>query len=997
MECHDRPPAAFPGPDARHRNRCLRVVSLFILGTLALAGPAAGQSGTVSGRITEIGTGRSLASVQVTLANTGLGTLTNQEGRFQIPNVPPGSYSLRVQRLGYGTMSRDITVASGQTLVADFELTEEVLGLDEIVVTGTAGAARRREIGNSISQINVAELSEPPVNVDALLQARVPGMSVLQNSAAIGSGAQIRLRGNVSVAMSNQPILYIDGIRVRSEGYARNVPPSGSQLRSNNDISSPLNDISPLDIERIEVIKGSAATTLYGTEAAAGVIQIFTKRGHQGRASWTASVEQGVSYVQPFGPDPSTMPPSELENPDGTPKPRPFCDDNGDNCGTSDYLFINPWLRNAHRQKYTLSVGGGGEALRYFVSGALEDNEGVLPNDSQEKYVVRGNFAFSPIQQLQLEWNTSFTSDALTGTPGGNNAHGITLNAYRRDRNYLGAEVREAIDTLLTFEIDTQIDHLITGVSATYSPTANFSNRLSVGYDQAQLDLRNFRPFLFALAPNGILSDRRYEYSTLTVDYVGNFDTDLTPDLRSTLSWGGQSVATEEQETSAYGETFPGPGDPTVSSAGLTLGFEDRERVINAGFFVQNLFDYKDRYFLTAGLRVDGNSSFGENLGLAVYPKASLSYIISDEPFWPDGLGQLKLRAAYGHSGRAPGAFDKARTFDPVGWGTLPAFVPENVGNADIGPERTAETELGFDGAFLNNRLAVDFTWYNRRTTDALFDVRQIPSLGFTNSQLQNIGELLNRGVELSMTGTLLRTDRLTWDLGGSLSTNFSKVVSLGGAPEFLVGGGDFAWIVEGEPVPLIRARCLRNEDKLEEPEYFEEDCNIGPNLPTHIVGLFTTLQLPAGISLSARGEFQGGHYMYDGAAWNAVTRSVRWPGCFEAYRVEETMGRDAMTAKQRSQCDVQLARADDFIYKADFIKLREVTLSVPVPQRLLPQATRALLVLSGRNVWKWVNDDFPVFDPEMGNNDGFNTFERSLLEHVPPPATYTAAIRVTF
>jgi TonB-dependent starch-binding outer membrane protein SusC len=627
---------------------------------LALAAPVAGQTGTVSGRVTESGSNAPMIAAQVSLVNTSLGSLTGQDGRYTIMNVPVGTYSVRVERLGFGTQTQQVTVPSGGSVVADFVLETEALGLDEIVVTGTAGAARRREVGNSITQVRAADIPEPPISVDAMLQARVPGMNVLQSSAQAGGGAMIRLRGNVSVAMSNQPILYIDGVRVRSEGFARNVPPTGSDLRSNNDIASPLNSINPADIERIEVIKGAAATTLYGTEAAAGVIQIFTKRGAQGTAVWNASIEQGFSHEQKFGVDPDLAPPSERDT-------KAFCDENGANCGTSDYLYINPWLRNGHRQSYSMSVGGGGQALQYFVSGRYDNNEGVLPLDLEKRYVVRGNFTFAPFSALQLQWNSAFTNTDLTNTPAGNNAHGITLNAFRRDANYLGEESRAAIDPLLQWDIKSQIDHLVTGLTATYSPTTGFTNRLSVGYDLSQVNLRNFRPFGFELAPDGILSDRRYEYSSITADYVGSYDLRLTDALRTTLSWGGQSVTTETQETSAYGEDFPGPGDPTVSSAGTRLGFEERERVTNAGLFSQAVLDFRNRYFLTAGFRVDGNSAFGEDFGLQWYPKVSASYIISDESFWPSTLGATKLRAAWGQSGRAPGAFDKVRTYNPLG------------------------------------------------------------------------------------------------------------------------------------------------------------------------------------------------------------------------------------------------------------------------------------------------------------------------------------------
>ena len=268
--------------------------------------PVQGQDGSITGRVTDAASQRPVSSVQVHLLGTGMGTLSRDNGRYVILNVPAGEYTIRAERIGYTAVEMQVTVGEGATLLQDFELAQQALGLDEIVVTGTAGAARRREVGNSISQLNVEEeVVGPPVNVDAMLQARVPGMSITQSSASSGGGAMIRLRGNVSMTQSNQPLIYVDGVRVRSEGFAKNVPPIGYSGRSNNDVSSPLNSINPQDIERVEVIKGAAATTLYGTEASAGVIQIFTKRGSVGKATWTGQLEQGLARNLPFGPDPS--------------------------------------------------------------------------------------------------------------------------------------------------------------------------------------------------------------------------------------------------------------------------------------------------------------------------------------------------------------------------------------------------------------------------------------------------------------------------------------------------------------------------------------------------------------------------------------------------------------------------------------------------------------------------------------------------------------------
>ncbi|MBI4520601.1 MAG: carboxypeptidase-like regulatory domain-containing protein, partial [Gemmatimonadetes bacterium] len=236
--------------------------------------------GTLTGQVVAAGTLRPLVGAQVYVVGTSIGGLTNASGRYLFTNVPDGSATLRVELIGYAAAERQVTITPGSTLTQDFQLTEEALSLDEIVVTGTAGTARRREVGNTIAQINTATISEPITSVDGLLQARAPGVLVSAQSGGSGSGATIRLRGNVSVALSNQPLLYVDGVRVKSEPY----PLGADGARAP---ASPLNDINPADVERIEIIKGAAATTLYGTEAAAGVIQIFTKKGTQGAPVWT--------------------------------------------------------------------------------------------------------------------------------------------------------------------------------------------------------------------------------------------------------------------------------------------------------------------------------------------------------------------------------------------------------------------------------------------------------------------------------------------------------------------------------------------------------------------------------------------------------------------------------------------------------------------------------------------------------------------------------------
>jgi TonB-dependent SusC/RagA subfamily outer membrane receptor len=917
--------------------------------------------GTISGRIVEAGTRTPVPGAQVTVAGMTVGAIADDDGRYVLSGVPAGAVVVRVETAGYAPAEKRVPVRLDGPTRADFALETQVFQLDEIVVTGTAGSARQREVAHSVDQVLLEDVDEPVVGVENLLAGRVPGLTVLQSSGMAGAGSQIRLRGNVSLALSNQPLVYLDGIRIRSEGYPRNVPAAGDARRGPNDVPSPLNDLNVEDIERVEVVKGPAATTLYGAEAASGVIQIFTKRGHRGDPVWTARVDQGLDEMQPYGTD------------------------------ADPYVGLDPWLRSAWRQRYSLSSSGGGD-VRLYASAAFDDNEGVLPNDHEKRFALRLNADAAPLPGLDLAWSSSLTLHDLNSTPAGNNAHGLTQNAFRGDENQLGDGSKEAIDRILEYDIRTGIDRFLGGLTAAWTPSDRLTNRLTVGYDRAALDLWQLRPFGFVLAPDGILADEDWTGSILTLDYVGSWVVPVRPDLRTTLSWGAQNVVSEENRHAGYAEGFAEGVEPTLDSGALRLDFRGRTRVANGGVFAQALFDWRNRWFLTAGLRLDGSSAFGEDLGLEPYPRAGLSYVVSDEPFWPAGWGVLKLRTAYGHAGRIPGAFDAARTWTDAGLDGRPAFLPGKIGNPDLGPERTEEIEVGLEGAFLADRLSVDATWYGRDTRDALFPVTQIPSEGFLGTQLENVGRLRNRGVEIALDGTVLRSTRWEWELGASLATNHSEVLDLQGSPPLNVYE-EHGWLEEGQPAPVIRGLWIRNADDVAEPE-IERDHAFGPNLPTHTLGFRTALRFPGGVRLSARGEYLGGHYIADRTARNLADNGIL-PNCREAYELWET-ARDRLTAWERVFCEPGVAHDDAPIYPADFFRLRDVTLELPLPGRLL-RSPAATLTLSARNWITWKNHGVRLFDPEMAGHGGVLSPLRTIEFQVPAPATFTVSLRAVY
>jgi TonB-dependent SusC/RagA subfamily outer membrane receptor len=936
----------------------LLVVSL--VGVAARA-DAQGGTGTIRGKVTNAA-GQPLPNAQVFVVGTPTGAQTGADGGYTIGRVAAGTVTVRARLIGYEASERSVVVADGAVAAADFRLTPSAVSLDQVVVTGTAGSARKREVGNSIGQVSVASLPEVPTNVSNLLAGRVAGVNISGGLGNAGSGSAIRLRGATSMALSNQPLIYVDGVRTRSDEYPRNGIFQGATQRGANAYGSPLNDINPDDIERIEVVKGAAATTLFGTDAAAGVIQIFTKRGSQGAPKWTTQLNSGFSRLQKFGTDAVPL------------------------------IYMDPFIRDAGRLGLQAQVAGGTQAgVRYLFSFGADNTDGVLELDNERKYQLRTNVDFSPMKNVQMSWNSSFSTNLITQTPAGNNAQGVTLNAFRRDRNYFGKADPDTIKLVYGQRLNSNVDRLLLGSTITWTPVANYSSRLIVGFDRSSLENRNVRPYGFPGAVTGIIQNQVWQNKILSLDWANNYDWQVSDGFKATLSAGTQYVNSLVGDVVAYSENYPAPTEPTVASGSLRNADENRLKNITGGAFAQALLGFKDRYFVTVGARVDGNSAFGESFGFQTYPKASASWVVSDEGFWRERFGTLKVRAAYGAAGRAPTAFAAVQTWNPVGWGTAPAVRPLNLGDPNLGPERTTETELGFDHTAFDGRLSVDFTWFRAVTDDALFFVRNVPSQGFLASSLGNAGKIMKRGIEAAINATLLERDNLAIRAGLNASTNVSKVLSLGGAPSFSIG--NFGWVIVGQPAPVVRGRLIRNADVVGAPIDTVVNHTFGPSQPTLILSPSLNITTWKGISISVRGEYQGGAFLNEDASFQALSRSVLWPSCERAYPVIAAGG--DLTPRERLTCVPANARQDMFIFPADFFKIRDLTVTVPLG-KLIPRTASSALVLSAQNFFRR-NYGMPLFDPEMSGNDGFNAPVRYISEHIPAPAMYLTSLRLTF
>lgn len=658
---------------------CTLLALAFFSGLTGTLLSAQGATGSVRGKVADAATAAPIRGAQVFIVGTQLGSVTTADGSYTFSGVPSGTRVVRVRTIGYKPMDQTVTVTAGAATAVDFSLVTAPTTLDEVVVTGTAGSARKREVGNSIGQLQLSDAPRVSTDVSSMLAGSLAGVNVAGGNGNAGSGSAIRLRGTTSVALTNQPLIYIDGVRTRSDEYPRNGIFTGTTQRGANAYASPLSDINPEDIERIEVVKGAAAATLYGTDAAAGVIQIFTKRGSQGAAKWTMQINTGISKLQKFGTDSVPL------------------------------LYMDPFVRNAQRYGVSAQVAGGTQNdTKYLVSIGADNTDGVLPNDRDKKYNLRVNLDFRPAKNLNISWNSAYTADFIAQTPAGNNAQGVTLNAFRRDRNYFASANPDTIRRVLEQQLNQSIDRTTLGTTATWTPIVRLSSRLTVGFDRAALENRNLRPYGFPAVPFGFIQNQRWSSTTLSTDWVNNYEFSPRTDLRITASAGTQYVTSQVSDVVGLSENFPAPTEATVASGSLKNADENRQTIVTGGMFGQTLIGYKDRYFVTIGARIDGNSAFGNNFGFQTYPKISASWVVSDESFWKPPFGTLKLRVARGQAGRAPGAFAAAQTWNPVGWGGQPAVRPSNLGNAELGPERTSETEVGFDHTVFDGRISTD-------------------------------------------------------------------------------------------------------------------------------------------------------------------------------------------------------------------------------------------------------------------------------------------------
>ena len=798
-DCHFSRP---DGPiDGSRRGRVgLSPLLIWIPLLLSQSFPLSAQVGQVSGRVTEATTGLAVPDVVVEHSASGMSVRTSADGRFSV-ELPVGPLSLRFTAPGFAEhLVRD--TLSGQGLLLDVSLSRRLFDLGQVVAT-VAGDRQRVELGNAVARLDAGSIVETRVtpSVSTLLQSRIPGVSVQSSSGLAGAGSRIRVRGQSSLLLRNEPIVYIDGIRAEGRPAA-STGAGGDRLPI-----SRFDDLNPDDIETIEVVRGPSAAALYGTEAGNGVIRITTRRGRPGPARFQFSTEQGiVQKAVAFPPNHGAL--------DEEGMTCWLVDANDGLCNQVRYVTENPLespatspFADAWRRQYRMTVSGGTSTSRYYLAGEWEVEDGILKladaaldtlrltRDLEDSFVrpsasrrgsFRANFDQSLTERSHVDVSLGYLSleSRFPLTDLGNVIQdGLGWRVGEDDNPWVEFRPEEIFESNRT----QGVERFTGSIQARWTPYDWLTIRSTAGVDDVSTSEVFFQKANRGLDfPPFVVPGSREVDETETRQYSLDMGASATHRLGAVqlrTSIGGQFFRNLWHNTRATGEGLI-PGGESVSFGTTTSAGETTEETRTVGTYIEQGVAIGDRLYMAASLRGDDNSSLGKDFDFVVYPKVSASWELSREAVLPVlGRGGPTCACevpgagpAYSRTSPTPSSpydlFPRRRR-RPAGAGA-PGFARRAI--RGLRPELSSEIEVGSDIELLGGRLGATVTYYNKRTEDALAIRRLPPSLCVVGARRENIGVVSNRGWELEVAGVPLAGSDFYLTLSANASFNRNRI-----------------------------------------------------------------------------------------------------------------------------------------------------------------------------------------------------------------------------
>ena len=973
------------------------------------------QTRTLTGSVSDATTGQPVSGAAVAVSGTALGAFTNEDGNFAVA-VAPGEVALEVTMLGYQPAT--VTVPAGTNNV-NVALRMDVLNLDEVVVTGQATGVSRRNLANAVSSVSAREIDRvPAASVEEALRGKVAGANIQSNSGAPGGGMQLQLRGVSTILGNHRPLYVVDGVIVSDQTIpsgvhtvtvsSSNPTRGGSQDNSANRIS----DLNPYDIESIEVLKGASAAAIYGSKANNGVIVIRTKRGRVGAPRFNVTQRFGFfQLANKLGLREFTSMEEAVEF---------FGPQAADHWEAGKYFDHEELLAGRTPLSYetAASVSGGTEDTRYYASGLVKHDGGIIDNTFYNKESIKLNIDQTLGDKVSFSLNTN-AAHTLAG-------RGLTNNDNRSISYYMtlpstpsfvdlraicGDGSRQAdvddcpsgqgsyprnpfaasniLETASLVRNNEEVWRFVGSGNLTFDAISSGAHTLRLS-TTGGVDFFNQKNALFSppetqyepndgLAGTSVLGSGYSQYLNVNANAVYTYESDA---FHSTTSFGTQYETRDLDVSSTIAKNLIG-GLQNIDRGTATEVRQNRARSVDFGVFAQEevlLLD--ERVLLTAGVRADRSSNNSNTDEYHFYPKLAASFR------WPlgrAGIEEIKFRGAWGQSGNQPVYGQKFTEYEGRNIAGLPALrVVGTTAALDLRPERQTEIEGGFDATLADDRATVEFTYYNKTIRDVILERSLAPSTGF-NEAIFNGGEINIWGVEAALTAAPYFTRDVQWTARATFGMNRSKVVSLP-VPRFTIQGFGYFYgttvAEEGRSLTWLWGN--------------------GPDPETGEVGVRplsdSNADFRVGVSNDLRfGQFNvfGSMDWQNGGTVNNLTRFL-----FDLTRNTEDCNNlvdgESVCVKRNREFP---NNTGTYFQDASFVKLRELTVSYEVPPALTTRIWRGArsirLNVSGRNLLTFT--DYPGLDPEVSNFGSEAVGRGQDVAPFPPSRSWWFSVDVAF
>ena len=1035
------------------------------------------QTKEITGKITSADDGSAIPGVTVSVKGTTLGTISDMNGVFKL-KVPQDSKILLFSFVGMTT--QEVAINNQSTI--NVSMVTERISVDEVVVTALGITREKKSLGYAVQEVNAEDINKAETgNVLSALTSRVAGVNITSSAGTAGASSFITIRGQNSITGSNQPLFVVDGLPIdNSMEYSGNPDDGINNLTNGVAYSNRAIDLNPDDIESVSVLKGGAATALYGMKAGNGVVLITTKKGSKTDGKMSVSLASSISidnvnqlpatqsmYAQGVNGKYATNTPysygpklSDMRYDGATNSTR---DVNGNlvlatdpsakaNLTANAYDNVGNFFQTGTTLNNTLALSGGDKISNFYISIGNTTTNGIIPKNTFAKTSIKlsgetklgskvtasgsVNYVRSGGDRVQQGSNTSGVMlGLLRGATSFDNSNGHGKDGYKFQDAYMypdGTQRRyyAAYDnpywTVNQNLFNDQVDRVIGNLSLVYKPTKEVTIAYKLGDDFYSDRRKGHFAIYSANAPDGQQQVDNHYSNSLNSDLTVNFNKELFTDFNVNITVGNNMYQTYYQQLYTQGDIFVVPDFYHMSNTSSQFVREYTSKYRTAAFFGDFQFSYKNMLYLGVTGRNEWSTTLPASNNSFFYPSASLGFIFTELPALKGNkvLSYGKLRASYAQIANAPSPYSIQNVYTSAtvsdGWATGNSFpfngtagfkVSNGLGNTNLKPESLLSREIGAELKFFDNRIGLDFTYYNNQNKDLLIAVPISGSSGY-NSTYMNAATMENKGVEIMLSVTPVKTKDLIWTLSGNFTKNVNKVLSLApGVDNISLGGftGIEVDVVAGEPYGSIYSTGFYKDANGN--VIINDAAGAGYGLPIKDNTMKSLGTVAPKWTLGINNDFTykgiGLSFLFDikhgGLMWNGTKSRLMGFGTAKA---TENRGQAVVfdgvkghivngeIVSAGAKNDIQTTYSEyyykniggggspaqeQFVEKTDWVRLRELTLSYELGSVLKTPFLKHLKVYAtGRNLW--LSTPYDGIDPEtnlMGasNAQGFDYF----------------------